>query len=76
MLQVAPADSPGFVRRLFGARCSASSSDVQALASAIHDILSHESRIRDLLWQTDGPPDEAHSANEPIEENSQQRDRG
>jgi hypothetical protein len=65
LLQVAPADRPGYLRRMFGARASATPPDLLLLAKAIHSILSNYLRVKHLMWRVDGPPDEDHSTSEP-----------
>lgn len=59
MLQVAMDDRPGFIRRAFGAKDSAGPDEILALARAVHDIFSADSRYADLRWQWDDMPGDA-----------------
>ena len=65
MLQVAAIDSPGLFRSLFGAKPSATTGEIVSVAKTLDGILKDESRISDVMWRIDGPPEKNNSTGEP-----------
>lgn len=65
ILQVTPRRVPGVIRRLLGAKPSATPTDVHELALAVHRSLSMLQCLGSPRWRWDGFPDEKHSTPEP-----------
>jgi len=67
-LQVSAFDRPGMLRRFFGAKSSATESDIFSLANVAHDVLEKSSCFTDIRWLADGLPDEKNSLPRPRNE--------
>lgn len=65
MLQISPFDVPGFLRMLFGAKVSATESEIHELAISVHNFISLLPECQKLRWRWDGFPDDDSSTSEP-----------